>query len=108
MKVVFYTAPSGRSPVWDYLKTLELRDRARLLEALSDVERHGLNAVKVRFRHIERKLWEMKIDAYRVFYVVLQGDELVALHAYRKQGQKLPRNEKEIALRRMQEVLYEA
>lgn len=104
MRVTFYALPSGRSPVRDYLKSLGLEERARLLEALSDVERYGLDAIKVRFRHIEGKLWEMKIDAHRIFYVILQRGELAVLHAYRKQGQKLPLREKEVALKRMKEV----
>jgi phage-related protein len=40
-----------------------------------------------------------------VFYVLVTGPELVLLHAYRKQSQKAPRGEIEIAMRRMKEVL---
>jgi len=105
VKVSFFTTASARSPVFDYIQGLDKAERARVLEALEQVERHGLDAVRVQFRQIEGKLWEMKITMHRVFYVVIGQEELVLLHAYKKQGQKLPVKEREIARKRMRELL---
>lgn len=69
------------------------------------VERHGFDAVRVQFRQIEGKLWEIRVSAHRVFYVLIEREEMVLLHAYRKQGQKLPLKEREVALKRMKELL---
>jgi len=76
-----------------------------LFEALDQIERHGFDAVRVQFRQIEGKLWEIKVSAHRVFYVVIEENEMVLLHAYKKQGQKLPSRERDIAIRRMKELL---
>ena len=89
----------------DYLKDLDKGERARVLEALVQIEEYGFDALKVRFRQIEGKLWEIKISAHRVFYVIVEPTEMILLHAYKKQGQKLPVREKEVALKRMKEVL---
>ena len=105
MKVTFYRTASGRSPVVDYIQNLTKPERARVLEALEQVERRGLDAVRVEFRQIEGKLWEIKIGSHRVFYVMIDRDEMVLLHAYKKQRQKLPVKEREIAIRRMKELL---
>lgn len=105
MKVTFYTTTSGRSPVWDYLEDLGKQERARVLEALQQIEHYGFDALKVRFRQIEAKLWEIKISMHRIFYVIIEHDEMILLHAYRKQSQKLPLKERAVALRRMKEVL---
>lgn len=105
MKVTFYTTASGRSPVWDYLEDLDKGERARILEGLDQIEEYGFDALKVRFRQIEGKLWEIKISKHRVFYVIVELDEIILLHAYKKQGQKLPLKEREVALKRMKEVL---
>ena len=105
MKVTFYTVASGRSPVWDYLKGVEKEERARVLESLKQIEDFGLGALKTKFRQIEGKLWEIKITAHRIFYVMLTREEMILLHAYKKQSQKLPLKEREIAVRRMKEVL---
>jgi len=105
VKVTFYRTASGRSPVVDYIQNLTKPERARVLEALEQVERRGLDAVRVQFRQIEGKLWEIKIGSHRVFYVMIDRDEMVLLHAYKKQRQKLPVKEREIAIRRMKELL---
>lgn len=56
-------------------------------------------------RQIRGKLWELRISRTRIFYVVVVGDTMVLLHAYKKQGQKAPTREIETATRRMAEVL---
>ena len=89
----------------DYINSLAKPERARVLEALDQIERRGLAAIRVQFRQIEGKLWEIKIGSHRVFYVMIDGEEMVLLHAYKKQQQKLPIKEREIALRRMKELL---
>lgn len=105
MKITFYTTTSGRSPVLDYMKDLPKQERARLLEALDQIEQSGFDSVRVQFRQIEGKLWEIKISAHRIFYVLVEHEEMVLLHAYKKQGQKLPLKEREVAIKRMKEVL---
>jgi len=59
----------------------------------------------VQFGQIEGKLWEIRVSAHRVFYVLIDREEMVLLHAYKKQGQKLPLKEREVAMRRMKELL---
>ena len=56
---------------------------------------------------IEGKLWELKITRHRIFYVLIVGPVMVLLHAYKKQGQKAPPRELEVARKRMKGVLGE-
>lgn len=105
MRVTFYTTAVGRSPVLDYLEGLQKDERARILEGLKQIETFGLGALKVKFRQIEGKLWEIKITAHRIFYVMVKSTEMILLHAYKKQGQKLPLKERETAIKRMKELM---
>ena len=89
----------------EYIQSLAKPERARVLEALEQVERLGLDAVRVQFRQIEGKLWEVKIGSHRIFYVIIEKDEMVLVHAYKKQGRKLPVKERDVAIRRMKELL---
>jgi phage-related protein len=54
-------------------------------------------------------LWEIKIQSasagYRIFYVSIKANILVLLHAYKKQSQKAPQKEIEVAEQRMMEVM---
>jgi phage-related protein len=111
MRVTFAAAASGRSYFEKFMQGLSTPDRATILAVFKDVQDHGLGAKGCEFRQIEGKLWEIKVRAptggYRFFYVLLATDHLHVLHSYKKQGQKAPVKELEVARRRLKEVLDE-
>lgn len=112
MKVVFYTKGKNKIPVQDFLLKLPVKDRARILACLKNIEDLGFDSPRVSFRQIKGALWEIKIrvqsGGYRIFYVTVKSNTLVLLHAYKKQSQKAPRKEIDIAETRMLEVLHES
>lgn len=76
---------------------------------MKSVEDLGFDCPRVNFRQIKGALWEIKISTQsaglRIFYVTVRGGTLVLLHAYKKQSQKAPGKEIDIADKRMLEVL---
>src|SRR5260363_274650 len=91
--------------------TLPVQDRAKVFACLKSIEDMGLDSPRVQLRQIKGKLWEIKVRAtvgYRIFYVLLQKEVLVLLHAYQKQPQKAPAKELAIAEKRMLEVIHHA
>lgn len=84
------------------------KERAELFALLKGIQENGTNAIGVEFRHIERKLWELKIKLHnkqhRIFYVVLKGSEMILLHAYLKKSQKAPLKEIQIAQKRLRTI----
>src|SRR3989344_5112405 len=111
VKVTFVAAASGRSYFEKFLQDLSTQDRAVVLAVFKDIQEHGLGAKGCEFRQIESKLWEVKVRAptggYRFFYILLASDHMHVLHSYRKQGQKAPARELDIARKRLKEVLNE-
>ena len=105
MRLRYYTTVRGTHPVADYIEGLARADQAVIAVALAEVAEQGFEARGVTFRQIEGKLWEMRVGPHRVFYVLLRQEEMVLLHAYRKQTQKAPARHLEVARRRMLEVL---
>ena len=101
----YYTTVRGVRPVADYINGLSRADQAVVAAALLEIAERGLAARGVAFRQIAGKLWELRIGPHRVFYVLLRTEEMLLLHAYRKQSQKAPSRHLEIARRRMLEVL---
>src|SRR5205814_66754 len=91
VKVTFYRSSSGSKPVAEYLRSLDPIERARLADALYQIALRGLDESGVVRRQIEGKLWELKVSQHRAFYILITGDEMYVLHAYKKQGQKAPR-----------------
>jgi phage-related protein len=92
-------------PVKDYIDALPTRQREEAAAILSDLQEHGLDAPWASLRKIEGKLWEIRISQSRFFYVMIDADLMILLHAYKKQGQKAPRREIDTALKRMREFL---
>ncbi|MBI5549744.1 MAG: type II toxin-antitoxin system RelE/ParE family toxin [Deltaproteobacteria bacterium] len=103
MRVLFYQTSAGVSPVEKHLNGLPLEERATIAEALMAIEKNGIGEVDT--RPIDGKLWEIRFPMQRIFYVLVAGPTLVLLHAYKKQSQKAPRREIELALKRMRDVL---
>ena len=101
MVIAFYQTQSGRSPVVDYLRKLPLDERVEIDAVIEDLTVHGIDAPLVSMRHIIGKLWELRIFQTRIFYVMVKSNRMVLLHAYKKQGQKSPKNEIETARKRM-------
>jgi len=91
--------------VADYIRALPDDRAERVLSAIADIELHGLDSSEIVARKIDSKLWELKFPMERVFYVVIAGPEMILLHAYKKQGQRAPPRELEVARKRMKEVL---
>ncbi len=107
MKIVFYG--KKKRPVVAFIEQLALKDQVKILACLKNVEELGFDCPRVEFRQITGKLWEIKIRSlnagYRIFYVAIQRKILVLLHAYKKQSQRAPKKEIEIAEKRLMEVL---
>lgn len=88
-----------------FLNDLPKHERADVDAILEDLKDHGLTAPLVSMRQIQGKLWELRISRTRIFYVMIDFNTMVLLHAYKKQSQKAPRHEIETALCRMREIL---
>jgi phage-related protein len=109
VNITFYKSANNKSPIEDFLDRLSAQTRARIAACLVSLRELGFKSPRVHFRQIRGKLWEIKITApdggFRFFYVALSGEEIILLHCYKKQSQKMPKREIEIAEKRMLEVL---
>ena len=103
----FYALPSGREPVREWLKALDRADRRIVGEDIKDVEFSWPIGMPL-CRPLGNGLWEVRSQLARgriarVLFCV--GDSrMVLLHAFIKKTQKTPRAERDLALKRMQEV----
>ena len=105
MKLSFYRTPNGNAPVEKYLDSLDSHEAAPIYAALNDIEENGLDDALAQRRPIKNKLWELKFDQHRIFYVLATGPTLVLLHACKKQSRRARKEDLDVALSRMKEVL---
>jgi phage-related protein len=97
--------------VREFLDGLRASDRASTLRGFALLEEFGLAVGWPHVRPVtgQRKLWELRIKgqvgAIRLFYFAHTGRRFIILHGFVKKSGKTPREELELAIRRMQDVL---
>lgn len=91
--------------VQKFIDSLPRAIRAAVMADIKDIEESGLQAELVTFRQIAGKLWEIKSNNVRIFYLLLDSNNMILLHGYQKHGQKAPKHEIEAALKRMNDLL---
>jgi phage-related protein len=69
MEIRFYKTDSGRMPVFEYLSSLPKEEKAAVFSLLNRISNHGHAEYASYLRHIDGKLWEIKIRSHRIFYV---------------------------------------
>lgn len=100
-----YTTRSGRSPVRDFIAGLTDEEAADVAAAMSDVRRDGVRAAK----HVAGEIYEVKADSERQTFRILFAQEgahdqvLLALEAFSKKQQRLPRDRIDLAQRRLRD-----
>ena len=106
-KILFYEDHRGKSPVLDFINSLNAKDRAKVSNAFRLLEEFGVKLKMPHARHIQGKLWELRPGANRLFYFIYIDDQIILLHGYRKRSQKAPEREIATALRYMQKIMEE-
>ncbi|TKB71023.1 MAG: type II toxin-antitoxin system RelE/ParE family toxin [Nitrospira sp.] len=91
------------------MDALSDKARAKCLAYLRQVEEHGFGLPHSVIAKVRGKIWELRPEwggiEYRFFYVAIVGRRIVALHAIRKQSQKLKAKDIEMAESRYHDVL---
>jgi len=107
LTIVFYVDHRGKCPPREFIEELPVMEQAKIRNVLRLLEEFGSNLSMPHARQIKGKLWELRPGGVRLFYFAYIEQQFVILHGYRKQSQKSPDREIEIAMRRMQELMDE-
>ncbi|MGM9579962.1 MAG: type II toxin-antitoxin system RelE/ParE family toxin [Anaerovibrio sp.] len=106
-KIEYYQKENGKIPVYEFLRTLEPKMRAKVSHYIDLLEKTGTNLTEPYVSSIKgdryKGLWELRVkfasDITRVFYFTFQGDTFVLLHGFKKKTNKTPESELERALK---------
>lgn len=108
-EVLFYTLPSGRQPVLEWLRVQPAEVRAGFAHLFELLESHGTTLGAPHVKPLGKKLHELRLNGrdgtYRTLYFAAGGRRFVMLHGFQKKTQKTPKSELEKALKRMADFL---
>ncbi|MBW2342042.1 MAG: type II toxin-antitoxin system RelE/ParE family toxin [Deltaproteobacteria bacterium] len=104
-----YESQAGKAPVAEFIDSLDAKSRARIARTLDLLEEFGTNLGMPYARHLEKQLWELRIqqarNRYRIIYFLATGETFVLLHGFTKKTGPVPRGDIEIAQRRRDDYL---
>jgi len=88
--------------VREYIENLSTAEKAMVDALLSELSEKGYLPLPFsrKLKGLE-KLWELRPGRHRVIYFYYQGNKAILLHAFKKQSQKTPEREIEVAWARM-------
>jgi phage-related protein len=105
--LIYFETRRGYAPVRNYLDGLPSRERARVADALDDLEEFGTHLTMPQVRPIQgTPLWELRVRGriqHRVLYVTIEGRRILLLHAFTKKSQRTPARDIQTAIGRLAE-----
>ncbi|WP_153461429.1 type II toxin-antitoxin system RelE/ParE family toxin [Sediminibacillus terrae] len=113
-EVIFYEDDRGRAPVKDFLDELQLKatnnkkDKQLLRKItlyIEILEKLGTRAGLPYTKNIGNGIWELRPKDHRVLFFGWKGNQIVLLHAFRKETKKTPIREIEQAEKEMKDWL---
>lgn len=107
LPAAFFALASGREPVREWLKELDVDDRKIIGEDIKDVEFSWPIGMPL-CRSLGGGLWEVRSQLgggriARIIFCVHEG-RMVLLHGFMKKTQKTPLSEIDLATKRMKEI----
>jgi phage-related protein len=90
-KTIYYSNKRGEKVVMDEILSFGSKNAAGIFHTIDLLNEYGVGLTGRHVKHIEDKLWELRIDRYRVLYLALTN--------------KTPRKEINLAKRRLGDFL---
>ena len=107
--IEYYQSEAGRSPVKEFIDSLDVKSKARVARTLDLLEEFGIDLGMPYAKHLEKQLWELRVrhgrNRYRIIYFLTTGKTVVLLHGLTKKTGPVPRSDLEIAERRRDDYL---
>lgn len=102
MQVVFWTTVRGDSPITEFIDSVPVKSKKKIVRTLELIEKHGLGFVKCCTK-LKDGIYELKIRFDKVFYRLLiffERGVCFVLHIFKKKSNKIQSRELETALAR--------
>jgi phage-related protein len=107
-EVVLYASKDGRDSVLKEIDDFGENDSIKVFKVVELLKTYGHSVLETHVKHIDEKIWEIKIDRYRILYFLYENQHYILIRAFMKKKQKTPKREIEIAERRYADYVSRA
>lgn len=108
-EILFYDKPDGTEPVREFLDSLDVKMRAKMLWTIQLLAINGTELREPYSKPLEDGIFELRAkvgsDISRVLYFFVIGRRVILTNGFIKKGTKTPTGEKELAKRYRTEYL---
>ncbi len=108
-KVIYYTDKTDGNPVYEFIESLQKKQKAKVFRILQYIEIYGLQSV---LPHVKKllgfPLWEIRVlgkDNIRIFYISIEKENVLLLHGFVKKTQKTEKKEISTAMKRLKNFI---
>ena len=103
MQIHTYQSSSGRDTIGEYIESLTEAEKVDAFSVLQCMERGEFD--KIQFKQWQKKVYEVYFLKHnRIFYIVVDKQNLYLLHACRKQKNRTEKKDKNIVIKRAKEL----
>ena len=107
--IEYYQSATGKSPVAEFIDSLDAKSRASIARTLDLLEEFGISLGMLYARHLEKQLWELRVrhgrNRHRIIYFLDTGQTFILLHGFTKKTGPVPRADMEMAESRRDDYL---
>lgn len=107
--IIFYDKPDGTEPVKEFLDSLDVKMRAKMLRTIVMLQKNGYELREPYSKALNDGIIELRAkvgsDISRVLYFFVVGRKVVLTNGFIKKAQKTPKEELERAKRYKAEYL---
>lgn len=108
-EIIFYDKPDGSEPVKEFLLSVDIKMRARLLKTVELLAKNGTDLRMPYSEHLVDGIFEIRAkvgsNISRVLYFFVIGKRIVLTNGFVKKTQKTPKSEIELAKKYRNEYL---
>jgi len=97
--IEWYFNAKGKSIALEYLESLSDEDQIKLFELIKLIGNVGIIKNKTKFRNEGDKIYAFKPQPHRFLCFFFEGKRIILTNGFHKKTDKLPKNEKERALK---------
>lgn len=97
--IEWYFDAKRKSISLEYLEELEDEEQAKLFELIKLIGNTGIIKNKTKFRNEGDKIYAFKPQPHRFLCFFFEGQKIIVTNGFHKKTDKLPKNEKERALK---------
>ena len=107
--VEFYETPDGKTPVEDFLMSLDIKMRTKVIHLMELLEEKGTSMREPYTKPLEDGIFELRCklgtDLTRALFFFYHGGKIVITNGFVKKTQKTPKKEIRLAIARREDYI---